>query len=180
MTVASRSCKHMKNNIKITLLKQATTSVEDINHIINLKIQHWLHPFESQKEWIIKNIEPDDFNLMLKINSKLVGFMNLVYVNALIDDKTNLKLLGVGNVCVSKEFSGKGLGLLLMQIANYQIQALGFNGVLLCSDKLVPFYLKAGWIKTQSEVSIRETRFEGNTMFLEGITSQSIVLNRSF
>lgn len=170
----------MNNTFEITLLHQANTSEEDIKHIINLKMQHWPHPFKSQKEWIIKNIEPNDFNLLLIMKKELVGFMNLVHVNVLLNDKVNLALLGVGNVCVSKEFSGKGLGLLLMQIANYQIQAMGFNGVLLCSDKLVPFYLKAGWIKTQSEVSIRETRFEGNTMFLKGITSKSIVLNRSF
>lgn len=170
----------MKNTLEISLLDQASITDEEVRHIINLKMQHWPYSFHSHKEWIGKNIKHDDLNLLLKTQGQLVGFLNLVKVNAHLNFQSYIDLLGVGNVCISKEFSGKGLGLLLMQVANYQIHASGNNGILLCSDKLVPFYLKAGWRKTQSEVLIGETKFDGNTMLLEGITPQLIVLNRNF
>jgi predicted N-acetyltransferase YhbS len=170
----------MNNKFEILVLKQASLSEEDLISIIKLKMQYWPNPYELQRDWINENLRPDDYNLLLKVQGQLVGFMNLVLVNAQLANKCIIQLLGVGNVCVSKEYSGKGIGLLLMQIANYQINSTGYNGVLLCSDKLVNFYFKAGWIKLRGEVYINKTKFKGNTMTLKEIESPSLVLNRNF
>ena len=161
-------------------MNQENTSGEDTNRIINLKIQHWPHPFRSQKDWILKNINSDDYNLLLEMNSELVGFLNLIHVDALLDNTIKLDLLGVGNVCVSKEVSGKGLGLLLMQIASYHIKSLGYNGVLLCSDDIVPFYIRAGWLTNNAKVSINDNKYDGMVMFLNHVSMQKIELNRNF
>lgn len=170
----------MKDIIKICLVKSLETNDNDIDRIIGLKKQHWPHPYSLQKRWIELNIKPDDLNLFIEKQNEIIGFMNLSYIEAFINEKDKQRFLGVGNVCVDKIFSGKGLGLLLMQIANYHIISMGYNGVLLCSDELVGFYKKAGWRNDSLEVFINNDRITSNIMFLNRVDAKTIRLNRSF
>lgn len=171
--------------MEIVLLKHGDTSEKVIESIIRIKMEYWNYPVNSQKEWISKNIKSDDYNLTLSINDTLQGFINLTNVNGLLDESHYCSFIGVGNVCISKAYSGKGLGLLMMHAANYYINENGKNGILFCKDKLIPFYLKAGWRNNNIKVSIGENELDeksldSNIMSLNKIDAQLIRLVRNF
>ena len=166
--------------MKIVLIKHGDTSEKVIESIIRIKMEYWPYPFNLQKEWILNNIKFDDYNLMLSINDALHGFMNLANVSGLLDESSCETFIGVGNVCVSKCDSGKGLGLLIMHAANYYIKENRKNGILLCKDELMPFYMKAGWKSNDIKVSIGEKEIDANIMSLCEINAKSIKLNRNY
>lgn len=143
-------------------------------------MEYWPYDLNSQKEWILNNIKSDDYNLLLLINNELCGFMNLTNVTGLLDELSYCNFIGIGNVCISKSHSGKGLGLLMMHAARYYIEENEKNGILFCKDELIPFYLKAGWKNNNIKVSIGENELDDILMSLSNIDAKSIRLNRKF
>lgn len=170
----------MIESLEISLIKHSEVSDNYIEKIISLKTLHWPYSFESQKEWINNNIQPDDYHLCLETkNRSLIGYLNLVFLQGVFGH-IEKKIIGVGNVCVDKQISGKGFGVLLMQIANYYITTFGLPGMLLCSESLVMFYKKVNWVEFQGEIFINGSLFGRKSFFTQEIKDKTVKIDRSF
>lgn len=119
-------------------------SERDFRSIIAIKQQHWDYSIDSQIKWFRKNIFDNDFHIIIKQGERIIAYLNLVNVNVFIDEKEYLAL-GVGNVCVDKEYKGLGWGLILIRIVNSLIKRQKRFGLLLCKDNLIGFYSKGDW-----------------------------------
>jgi predicted GNAT family N-acyltransferase len=150
----------MINKYTTELIKNKDISAQDIDGIISLKQQYWHYSYDSQVEWISKNIDSDDYHLLIKNDNNILAYMNLVnrYIN-------NKKVLGIGNVCVDQAFSGKGLGKLLMYTCQYFSKQLRLDLILLCKSDTVKFYEKCGFHICLNKIYINNVLFEDYLMF---------------
>lgn len=115
----------------------------DKEQIISLKKTHWNYSEEEHKNWINHNLFKDDIHVLMLENEVLVGYLNLIETEVIVNNESH-PFLGIGNVC-SKE-KGKGYGQqLLMEVNNYLV-INEQQGVLLCKDELTEFYKKYNWV----------------------------------
>ena len=167
--------------MKIHFIKNSDLEKDDLLKIITLKNQHWDYSIQEHKDWIKVNINKDDFHLLLIDHTdNLVAYLNMTNLVVVQNLETVIAGLGIGNVCVDKNFNRKGLGLLLMQIANYYIKNEAKQGLLLCKPSLVNFYKKANWQVFDGEFLVNNENIEAKLMYLFPISEKLISINKKF
>lgn len=129
--------------LSTTFIQHKDVSPELLGAIAALKSVRWPYTIEQQLSWMEKNIEAEDWHLLLQHGDELVAYMNLVQVNPVIDE-VMVQALGIGNVCTKE--SGKGYGNQLMAAVNRFLSEHQLCGMLFCKDHLVPYYQKFDWV----------------------------------
>lgn len=128
--------------LKTKIIRHADIKQNEIDNIIALKSVFWQYSYESQINWLKKNLHDQDLHLMVYDNEQLVGYLNLVNIQIAING-TDLPALGVGNVCTSQ--SGKGYGSVLMSQLNTYLLENNWIGILFCRSEIELFYAKFNW-----------------------------------
>lgn len=129
--------------MEFEFLRQSQLTEQDIEKIVSLKKVHWNYSTKEHKNWISNNIDKDDIHVLMLDNEVLVGYLNLIQTEVILNNEAQ-PFLGIGNVC-SKEI-GKGYGKkLLMEVNNFLV-ANKQQGILLCKDELTAFYKKSDWL----------------------------------
>ena len=123
-------------------IEHSLLTEDDLRLIIKIKSKAWNYSFEQQRSWIMNHISDNDIHLILYRENDPVAYMNLVNVNAEINQASVL-CWGIGNVCSIAP--GRGYGKELMISGNKYIEESGKPGLLFCKENLVPFYSRYGW-----------------------------------
>lgn len=131
----------------IKIIKHKNISDTELHDIILIKNLHWPYSNEQHLKWMSNNLTSDDVHFLIYTSEKLIAYMNLVNVVAILDN-ISIPFLGVGNVCT--KYKGSGDGAKLMQSANNFILQNNKRGLLFCRDQLVVFYKKYEWIEVNN------------------------------
>ena len=135
--------------------------------LIKLKQQYWPYDTESQKRWLLDNINHDDYHVMLTDGVVLFAYLNMVNVEVTVDNQ-QYKMLGVGNVCVDGSQTNNGLGGVLMAYINAFIKKTQLCGVLLCKEEVIDFYRKSNWkVMTANKVVVQGCPFDHYVMMYD-------------
>jgi len=94
-------------------------------------------------------------------NNVMIGYLNLIEV--IVND---IKMFGVGNVCVNKNYERNGIGSIVMEISSYYARKFSKGTVLYCRPELIKFYEKNGY-----------TLHVGNT-YINGIRSHDVFMTK--
>lgn len=173
---------------EIVIKKHKEITGDEIASLILLKQQYWKYDYESQLHWLKENLLPEDIHIFVRSKEGLLAYLNLVNVQVEMDSKV-WTMIGIGNVCVSKENKHTGMGLILMAQANALIRELKLEGILLCKRELSAFYELSGWEKMNiQEVIINNIPFYDYVMILKDRRKNSgqfeggfrLLLNRNF
>jgi predicted GNAT family N-acyltransferase len=149
--------------------------------IIELKNQHWKYSPNQHSDWLDKNLNKDDCHLLVSDEKDdLIAYLNLVNLKITKSNGFEEMVLGIGNVCVDKFKEKKGLGLLVMNIANYYLKNNFKQGVLLCNHSLVSFYVKAGWKLFNGEFFINNKKSQIALLTLSQISDKTLLVNKNF
>lgn len=145
-------------------VEHAQLTNDELILITKLKEQHWNYGLNSQIDWMKKNLQAEDTHLMgaFEGESEIIAYLSLVHVNVDFDGCVDI-YMGLGNVCVSNNYSHCGLGSELVEQANDFIRMNSQKGILLCKNTLIDFYQKNRWILLdylRSEVSNKEYKKE--------------------
>ena len=142
---------------KFEIIKNAELSDNALQVIIHLKNQHWSYGMDSQKQWINENLRDSDQHCLMYLGkenirdkNRLIAYLNLVKVNVEIN-KISYECMGIGNVCVDKQYEHKGYGRKLLQNVNAYLKRNNYVGVLLCKPNVEAFYDKLNWRKLVPE-----------------------------
>ena len=106
--------------IEVKVITNNNISEEAIIDICKIKSVFGEYSFDSQRQWIIDNIKPDDIHFLIYDNNKLIAYANLIEESLFMDEK-EINILGLGNVCVDEKGKEKGY-LLMSKINNYLIE----------------------------------------------------------
>lgn len=170
----------MITNFKIYCIKNSLIESDKHDKIIMLKDQYWHYPKESHEKWRQENLNDDDCHLWIENEAGVIfAYLNLVFLKVRFDTRIE-DVIGVGNVCVSKDLSGQGVGLLLMQICNYFISYHEKRALLLCKRNLSKFYKKSGWIEYQGKVILKGNDYKELLMFNNIPDELNIEIDRNF
>ncbi len=152
----------------------------NLDKIVSLKSHYWKYSKAEHVRWINKNISDLDYHLLLKFNDdELLAYLNIIIVEIAIN-RLKETFCGIGNVCVNPKHSTKGFGLLIMNNANFFIRDLGKPGVLLCKNKLISFYKKAGWHLYNGKVFLNRNVFTETVFFTETISASVVEIEKNF
>ena len=143
-------------NLQIVCHKDASPEV--LNRVIVMKQNAWPYPKESQMKWIEDNLQQGDIHVFLQDDNKDVAYLNLVQIQANINDRIQ-NGLGIGNVCA--KIRGRGYGRELLNLTNAYLNASGKFGLLFCHKPLVQFYSGCNWMLLSSEKCINPKLDEG-------------------
>lgn len=130
------------NKMEFIFLLHSQLTGQDLERIISLKKTHWDYSTEEHKNWIENNIYDNDIHVLMIEKNTLVGYMNLVKVEVILNDKLK-PFLGIGNVCTLKKRSGYGKKLVI-EVQEYLFKN-NYGGILFCKDDLINFYSKYNW-----------------------------------
>ena len=129
-----------------------------LNDILEIKSIFGKYSYESQLAWLDENIKINDLHFLVYDSDCLIGYANLIKEQIKINGEEDIKIHGLGNVCVSKQ--GKGYGNILMKFVNQFYVDNSLFGLLFCKKPLVDFYKKHGWL----EVDTKPYRLNVNSM----------------
>lgn len=170
----------MIKQIKIEFTTNKDLDPISLDKIVSLKMQHWNYKKVDQKRWISENIADNDYHLMLNDNrGEIIAYLNIVNLNINIEKAIKF-YLGVGNVCVNKEFGGNGYGMLIMNAANFFIKNLGLPGILLCKESLNNFYQKTGWVLYKGDAYLDNVAYYHSVFVTKSLISPSINIEKNF
>lgn len=168
------------NEIKICFSEDSEITEDLIDKIIKVKHNYWQYTHQQHKRWIQENINENEYHLVLiDSNNQVIAYLNIIKTiikyDGIIED-----VMGIGNVCVSTEFSKQGIGQLLMNICNYYLDNFGKQSILLCKESLVNFYQKSGWMIYNGEIYLNGILLESKLMTKKSLEVSSISLERNF
>jgi len=178
----------MKNNdqLVVRIIKHEDIDSSMIDRITKLKRQYWNYPYDSQISWLNTNLAFDDVHLCITDKDEiLMSYLNLININITLDSK-QFKVIGIGNVCVDKNYVGIGMGKVLMSIVEYYLKGQGKVGILLCKNRLVGFYEKTNWHVMKksnlTKVLIANNKYNGEVMFSipDFCTANIVTVDKNF
>jgi len=170
----------MINEFRVNYVKNSLIASDMIEKIIELKKQYWNYSSESHKKWIEDNINDDEYHLWIENKGgEILAYLNIVFLKIQFDDNFE-EVIGIGNVCVNNKTSGKGIGLLLMQICNYYINCHEKRATLLCKKKLSSFYQKSGWKLFTGKVLFQGSKYKEILMLNELPDAVNVVIERNY
>ena len=168
------------DNFKICFIEDRELNEDMIREIIKIKQHHWNYSYDEHKKWIRENINHDEHHLIvMNSNNQAIAYLNIIKTS-IIYNNIEEEVLGVGNVCVDKNYSGKGIGKLIMDICNYYLSSCGKRSILLCKQDLVKFYEKSGWNKYEGELYINDTKCNVELMLSDNVISPQVTVTRNF
>jgi predicted GNAT family N-acyltransferase len=153
---------------------------DELEKIAILKQERWPHSIKEQLNWMSINLHAEDFHILLKVDNKLLSYMNLVRLK--INGKSNVteEAFGMGSVCTSKASEGNGLGKIITAFALHLSKSESKNCVLLCKKQLIKFYETSGFKRFEGKVTICGEAYEHEFMTAISIDSKFLNLNKSF
>ncbi len=169
----------------VGIIKTKELKKRDIERINVLKNEYWKHSNDEHNKWFCENIGEEDEHILLIAEDELVGYLDIVNVEMIIDNKKYVAK-GIGNVCVSRRLQGTGLGSMLMSTVNMYLKQNNALGVLLCRDRLVKFYASHGWKKISgNKYLVVDKEVACNGMYYNSESDFSnikgdIIFNRNF
>lgn len=166
-------------NYQFIIKQKEELNNSEITQILKLKDEHWCHGIDSQRIWFDTYIKKDDYSICLYEENILVAYLHMVNVNVNLNNNIQC-MYGIGNVCVTKKLEHMGLGLKLMFQANATLVRDKKTGILLCRDRMVPFYELCGWNRVQKMEAGYETVNIMFYNFIEDKTIETIELYRFF
>lgn len=132
---------------RLSLIPHSDISGDILNEVIRLKSICWPYSYDDQLKWMHENLKGSDIHVLLSLDDRHVGYLNLIEINVVINGKT-VSGLGVGNVC--SEIRGNGWGTELMLRTNNILRKYRKTGLLFCRNRLVNFYGMCKWKKIDS------------------------------
>lgn len=168
----------MKNSVEVVSNKDITSS--KLNEIVTLKMQHWKYTRDEHINWMKSNLLENDQHLLFydEVNN-LLAYLNLVNVTVSYGS-TSKEYIGVGNVCVDKRVNARGIGLLLMNLANFYLKQFDRQGILLCKNELDGFYQKAGWKIYSGNCVISGNIYSHSVFLTDELDTPKIIINENF
>lgn len=137
--------------LKIFTKRTNKLSKNEIIDICKLKDTYWKHGLMSQITWFYKNVNKSDYNNMIFLNNKLIGY-TLIRINNYEKKEKRKKLLLIDTVIVKKNLQKKGFGKILQTYNNMIIKKTRLDAILVCKKRLVKFYKKMNWNKTNKNM----------------------------
>lgn len=129
--------------MQFDFISHGEISDRQLDKIAELKATVWSYPIAEHLRWMTANLIPEDIHLMLyagDASEPLIGYLTINRIE--IDGH---QCVGIGNVCIHRDLHGKGLGLLLMKLAEYHILTSHSDAWLLCKPSVAMFYEQCGW-----------------------------------
>lgn len=78
------------NKMKLRLILHYQLTEQDLEKIVSLKKIHWNYSTEEHKNWIDNNINKDDIHVLMIENEVLVGYLNLIQTEVILNNETQL------------------------------------------------------------------------------------------
>jgi len=164
----------------IDFIEHKNISENELEKICTLKKQHWDYSIQEQIQWIHNNLTINDVHLLLRnTEGILFGYLNLIKLSVILDVKST-DMIGIGNVCVDKNYQNNQYGFFLMKTSEYYLRKNMINGILLCKKKLIPFYDTIRWNRFNGITKINESVFNGVVYVYDEIFSNEIIINKNF
>jgi len=168
-------------DLNIKFLTHKETNEFYLKKIVNIKMQHWEYNIEENLDWINKNIGEEDYHLLIENeNDEVMAYLNLVNLDFFLNERISNDYLGLGNVCVDKRMIGMGLGIFLIQVANFQLRQLKKIGCLLCKPNLNGFYEIAGWNKYEGPLYFGNEKIGSSIYFTQIPETGLLRINKLF
>lgn len=129
---------------RLSLIPHSEIPGDILNEIIRLKSISWPYSYDDQLKWMHENLKGSDIHVLLSLDERHVGYLNLIEIDMVINGQA-VNGLGVGNVC--SEIRGNGWGTELMLRTNNILKKYRKTGLLFCKNRLVNFYGMCKWKK---------------------------------
>ena len=159
---------------------------EDVSQLIGLKKIYWPYSEEKQWEWFRTNTKTDDLHISLSVGGVMIAYLSAQNVEVSIDGRT-INSLGIGTVCVDKQYAGNGYGRVLMSVVNVLVREKNTIGILVCMDDVVGFYKGAGWrIVNPLRTIVVDSEYDDNVMIynplsiVQNVEIREVTMNRRF
>jgi len=162
-------------------VKHSECPKELLNNICLLKSQYWHYSIQKQIEWMNRNISQNDVHLILKNEETIIAYLAITKGKIQIDDSRENEFLGIGNVCVDKNYLKREYGFLIMKIAEFYIKQNREIGLLLCQENNVLFYKKGNWLLHNGSTYVCEEKFDHFLFYYNVATlGKKVVLSKAF
>lgn len=160
--------------MKFELVKNEELTENQLYSIASLKAQHWLHPVESQIEWMRKNYNCSDTHIILINNNTVVGYVAIAALSIVVDGKS-INALGASCLCVDKQYHGRGYGMSIMDRALEFARDNNKPLCLLCKEKLVALYNKCGYKSVAPySISVEQAPFAHIFMVYDDVSNRDV------
>ena len=115
-----------------------------------------------------------DWTIINYCKNKIATFYNIVEGTTTIDGR-DFKVAGINNVITPTEFRGKGFSTeTLIETKSFLFENLNADlALLLCADKLIPFYQRIGWYEVNCDVHFDQPT--GNKIW----TAKTMILTKA-
>lgn len=158
--------------MEFEFVKHDELSTSSLEEIISIKGSIWNYPVESHKDWISKNIYPEDYHLIVRKDNKCIAYLNIINLT-ITTQHESFSVWGIGNVCVRPESQGKDYGLLLLKLVDFFLASTHRAGVLICRDHVALFYERCNWHKYSGTVIVPD----GSDLMYNFFFSQDVNLS---
>ena len=148
--------RHDLNKYNCEVILHSNLDRENLNNIVQLKKQEWNYNINSQKKWIKNNIKNNDIHILLKLDSKIIGYTMLRILKK-NNFSNNKKIIYFDTHIIEKKFRGKKISFFLMQEAIKQIKKRKVLAILRCKKKLEKYYKNYKW-----EIENKYVKFNDN------------------
>ena len=137
-------------------IKHKNINEELLNQISLIKDSCWNYGRREQRDWINRNIKPNDIHVLLFSEKKHVAYLNLVELRIEYSIKS-LPAFGIGNVCALKK--GSGFGKNILEILTKFSRENNIPLILYCKESLVDFYKKFDFKLHQDSIKDRNLMY---------------------
>jgi predicted N-acetyltransferase YhbS len=115
-----------------------------LDRIISLKQEFWDYPAASQRHWFNENVAQGDLHVIAcDHDDAVIGYTRI----ALGDEVSSVAI--IDTLCVRGSEQSRGIGSMVMRVANEAILDEGRTGLLSCGPVLAPFYVRCGWSRAE-------------------------------
>lgn len=162
-------------------IKHSECSKNILDEICQLKSQYWHYPLQEHLNWINSNLSNEDIHLILKEKNHIIAYLDIIRGKFKIDDFEENDFLGIGNVCVDKNYLKQEYGFLIMKIAEFYIRKNKGIGLLVCKEENITFYKKINWRLFVGSIKVCNKPFDHYLFYYNTqLIGNHIILNKIF